>query len=342
MAVEKIRGKSPMSLVAAVIAAGIILTAGTYLLLFSGNGDSAGNSDYTLKASISYDCTGTPWFVGVGEGFFRNAGLNFVDLGQTVTEQRGTALALGQIDVLDADPLTLVNMIKSGIQVKAVAQSGDSPLDGDPDKEYMQWLVMNDSSLQSFASIKDRGGKVRIAIAALGTSPELQTEELLKMYGVPKEDIEFVIIPDQNQQQALRQGLIDVAVLHAAYYACAHANGGVRILATSTDAFGNAGGTTLLLFTENFIRDHPDTIRKFITAYKETERWCNANRDEAGRITADRLGICTGVAHYYSGSGAINETQLQYWLDVMVENGILSQGELTPRDLYTGEFSDVW
>jgi ABC-type nitrate/sulfonate/bicarbonate transport system substrate-binding protein len=82
---------------------------------------------YTLKASVTNDCTGTPWFVGSQQGFFKEQGIDYIDVGQTVATQRSYALALEQIDVLDADPLTLVNLLKSGVKVKAVAQSGISP-----------------------------------------------------------------------------------------------------------------------------------------------------------------------------------------------------------------------
>ncbi len=341
MADKKSNRRSMIGGIAAIVAIGLIV-AGIYGYLNNDSGAGSKKDDYTLKASVNNDCTGTPWFVGQEKGFFKAAGLTFIDVGQTVTEQRVTALALGQIDVLDADPLMLANVLKSGVKVKAVAQSGDSSSDGDLAKEYLQWLVLNESSLQSFASIKDSNRTIKIAIAGMGTSPELQTEALLKKYGVPEDRIEYVIIPDQNQYQALRQGLIDVAVLHAAFYACAHAQGGVRIIGTSTDAFGSAGGNTLLVFSEKFIQDHPETVRRFIAGYKNSEKWCNANRMEAGTITARHLGICTGVSHYYSESGAISDTQLQFWIDQMVEQGFLTPGEMKPSDLYTGEFRDAW
>lgn len=335
--------KKPLKLTHVLLAvAAVILVATALALCYLSSAASPAGQSYTLKASVNEDCTGTPWFVGEEKGLFSQYGLTFVDVGQTVTEQRTTALALGQIDVLDADPLMLAELIKSGVRVRAVAQSGASATDGDLNKEYLHWLVLNNSSLQNFSSIGAGDRKITVGIAALGTSPELQTNALLEKAGVPESKVEYVIIPDQNQQQALRQGLIDIAVLHSAFYACAEARGGVRIVATSTDALGPAGGTTLLICRESFIEEHPDTVRKFIQGYKASERWCNANRAEAGNITAERLGLCTGVSHYYSESGEVSEAELQVWLDEMVAQGIIKPGELKPTDLYTDEFSDIW
>jgi len=48
------------------------------------------------------------------------------------------------------------------------------------------------------------------------------------------------------------------------------------------------------------------------------------------------------AAHYYSSSGAVNETQLQVWIDQLVADGTLKPGQIKPGDLYTKEFQDAW
>jgi len=299
---------------------------------------------YTLKASVTNDCTGTPWFVGSQQGFFKEQGLDYIDVGQTVATQRSYALALGQIDVLDADPLTLVNLLKSGVKVKAVAQSGISPENGNKNKEYLHWDVLGDSNLTSFESIKNSNRTIKIGVGALGCSSDLQTNALLRKYGIPSSKIEYIVIPEQNQQQALREGLIDIAVLQTAYHGCTQLRLHARSLASSSDALGDAGGMTLLICREDFIDAHPETVEKFIKGYKESERWCNENPKEAGNITAERLGLCGGgaVSHYYSDKGDINETQLQMWLDEMTVQGLISPNEYKVSDLYTDQFKNAW
>lgn len=304
---------------------------------------SEGNR-YTLKASVTNDCTGTPWFVGSQQGFFKKEGLDYIDVGQTVATQRSYALALGQIDVLDADPLTLVNLLKSGVKVKAVAQSGISPENGDQNKEYLHWDVLGDSDLTSFESIKNSNRTIKIGVGALGCSSDLQTNALLRKYGIPISKVEYIIIPEQNQQQALREGIIDIAVLQTAYHGCTQLRLHARSLASSSDALGDAGGMTLLVCREDFIEAHPETVEKFIKGYKESERWCNENRKEAGNITAERLGLCEGgaISHYYSNDGDVDETQMQMWLDEMTVQGLISPNEYKLSDLYTDRFKNAW
>ncbi len=300
------------------------------------------SNDYTIKASVNKDCSGTPWFAGVEKGFFKDGGVNFEDVGQIAGPQRNAAFIAGQIDVEDVDPQGLINMLKAGVKVRGVAQSGDEPTDGDINKEHMHWVVLEDSPLKTPADILKQKGKVKISVLSLGICADTQNNALLRKYDIPIDKVEYVVLPDAQAEQALRQELVDIAVLHPPFYFAAEKHGGVRILASSGDAFGAAGGTTLLIFREDFIKEHPETVRKFAKAYKDTEKWANENREEAGKLTADDIGLEEAAVHYYSSSGKINETQLQYWIDALVTDDVIEKGEYKPEDLYTDEFKDTW
>ena len=300
------------------------------------------NENYTLKASVNKDCSGTPWFVGVEKNFFKNGGVNFDDVGQISGPQRNAAFIAKQIDVEDADPQGLINMLKAGVKVKAVAQSGDEPTDGDINKEHMHWDVLEDSPIKTPADIANQPGKVKISVISLGICADTQNNALLRKYNIPKDKIEYVVIPDAQAEQALRQKLVDIAVLHPPFYFAAEKHGRVRTLASSKEAFGAAGGTTLLLFREDFIKEHPETVRRFAKAYKDTEKWVNENREESGKLTAADIGLTEAAVHYYSSTGRINTTQLQYWIDALITDGQIKKGEYKPEDLYTDEFKDTW
>lgn len=335
--------KNKPVLAAVAVLAIIIIVAAGFIFLNSGN-KQVDNEEYKLKASVNKDCTITPWVVGVQKGFFNESGVKFVDVGEIASTQRNNAFVSGQIDVLDADPQDLINLRLAGVPVIAVAQSGDEPPDGNLSKTHMHWLVMENSSIKSISDLtKEKlGHKPKIAVTALGICADTQNNKWFKDNGLSKDDFEYVVIPDPQQEQALRQGLIDVAVLHPPFYFAAEKHGGVRVLTTSQEAFGSAGGNTLLCFTEDFIKEHPETVRKFIKGYKTTEVWSNNNRDEAAIITAKAIGLDEAAAHYYSSNGAVNETQLQVWIDQLVDDGALQPGQIKPGDLYTKEFQDSW
>lgn len=296
----------------------------------------------TIKANVNKDCAGTPWFVGQQKGFFEAAGINFVDMGHLDWSQQSAALISGQTNVVTGHPNTIINLLKAGGKVKGVVAHGAEPPEGDLMHEHMHFLVLENSSLREAKDILKTGKKIKLAVGALGICADLQTNEWLRQNNIPKDKVEVVVMPDPQQEQALKQGLIDIAVLHPPFYTAAEEHGGVRIIVSSRKIFGDAGGEDLLYFTEDFIKNNPDAVRKFIGGFKNADRWSNDNPIEAAEITAKEIGLDKSTVHYYSYADSINETRIQVWIDAMVKDGIIKQGEYKPSDLYTTEFKDVW
>lgn len=305
----------------------------------------------TITAAVTKDCAGTPWFVAQEKGFFEKAGVNFKDAGEIPEKNKPAAFASGQTNVYDGHPNAVINLLKSGAKIKGTAVGDAEPTanGNQVDKDHMHYLVSENSTLKSAADIKARaesGDKVKVAVSSTGICADLEFNAYLRKNGLTKDDVEYVVLPDPQQEQALQQGQIDVAALHPPFYKKAESDGGVRVFVTSYEAFGDAAGLTLVVFTEEYIEKYPGTVRDFLNAYKDGERWANANREEAGEITAKNIGLpYTSNTHYYSESGAINDKvkgYLQEWIDAMVADGYLKEGEYKPEDLYTTEFSDTW
>jgi ABC-type nitrate/sulfonate/bicarbonate transport system substrate-binding protein len=344
-------------LVSVAIVALIVVVAGAYFGLNNNkesiktatnpedklNVDNAPKAEkLTIKANVNKDCAGTPWFVGQQKGFFEKAGINFVDKGHLDWAQQPAALISGQTNVADAHPNTIINLLKEGAKVKGVVVSGDEPPEGDLQHEHMHWLVLENSSMREVKDILNTDKKIKIAVGAFGICSDLETNDWLRQNGIPGDKAELVIIPDPQQEQALRQGLIDVAVLHPPFYTAAEEHGGVRIIVSSRKIFGDAAGISLLYFTEDFIKNNPDAVRKFIRGYKNSERWSNDNPVESATITAKEIGLEKSTVHFYNDTGEIDGSKIQKWIDAMVKDGIIKEGEYKPSDLYTDEFKDEW
>jgi hypothetical protein len=76
-------GKSSFKWIYAGIAAFILLSIAAYgMYAFDQNDTEKGK--YTFRASVTNDCTGTPWFVGRQQDFFKKQGIDYIDVGQTV------------------------------------------------------------------------------------------------------------------------------------------------------------------------------------------------------------------------------------------------------------------
>jgi hypothetical protein len=128
-----------------VLAAVLILLAGAFVLEKITT-TTAKDETVVVKASVNKDCTVTPWFVGEEKGFFEDGGVDLVDVGQIAAPQRPAAFASGQLDVFDNHPSYLVNFLKAGVPIIAVAHGGDEPTDGDIKKLHMHWLVLENRS----------------------------------------------------------------------------------------------------------------------------------------------------------------------------------------------------
>ena len=334
----------------AIVAVVIIIVA--FFALGGTNAFATKQASNEVDAAVTKDCAGTPWFVGQELGFFNKSGIKFVDKGEIKWADQPAALASGQINVYDGHPNSVINLLKAGAKVKGVAVGGSEPTDGGNkvDEDHMHWLVTENSTLKTAADFKtfkeQNNRKVKIAVGSTGICADLETNAWLRKNNISKDYYEFVVLPDPNQEQALKQGSIDVAVLHPPFYKKAEKDGGVRILTNSYEAFGPAAGLSLVVFTEDYINKYPGTVRDFTNAYKDAERWINNNREQAGVITAKDIGLpYTSNVHYYSSSGAINDKvkgYLQQWIDAMVADGQLQAGQYKPEDLYTTEFSDTW
>ncbi|MGB9979179.1 ABC transporter substrate-binding protein [Methanobacterium sp.] len=332
----------------AIVAVIIIVVAGFFA--FGGTEIfAAKQSANEVDAAVTKDCAGTPWFVGVEKGFFNKSGIKFVDKGEIKWSDQPAAFASGQINVYDGHPVTLINLLKAGVKFKGVAVGGAEPTNGQVDEYHMHYLVLANSTLHNASDIKAReasGNKVKVAVGARGDCIDLEFNAWLRKNNLTQNDITYVVLPDPQQEQALKQGQIDVASLHPPFYKKAETDGNVRILATSWDAMGPAAGLSLLVFSDDYIAKYPGTVRDFTNAYKDAERWINNNREEAGQITAKDIGLpYTSNVHYYSSSGAIDDKvkgYLQQWIDAMVADGDIKQGQYKPEDLYTTEFSDTW
>ncbi|MDR2873758.1 MAG: ABC transporter substrate-binding protein [Methanobrevibacter sp.] len=312
-----------------------------------------------IKGAVTKDCSGTPWFVAKEKGFFDKYNVTLVDKGNIPPQQQPSAFTNGDLNVFDGHPDHLINFLKSGIKAKAVAVTGAEPINGSIEKRHMHWLVKEDSPLKNASDFKkfveDNHRKVKVGVLSTGSCADLETSAWLRNNGVdPKSIIEYLVLPDNQQEQTLIQGGIDVSVLHPPFFYKAERDNNettdpskkLRILTTSTEVFGPAAGVTMAIVTEDYIKKHPDTVRKFIKAFLDANRWSNNNRQEAGEITSKNIGLpYTSNVHWYSPSGAFDATvdgYLQTWIDAMVADGLIKEGEFKPEDLYTTKFSDAW
>ena len=115
--------------------------------------------------------------------------------------------------------------------------------------------------------------------------------ELLALWlaeaGMTVKDVEFVSMNVPAAAAALAAGRVDAALV-TGVPAWRMARAGYKVL---RDGDGLVGGEVLSVTTEAMLRDHPDLVKKFLAARRETLRWIADHRDEAVRIAAEELDL---------------------------------------------------
>lgn len=216
---------------------------------------------------------------------------------------------------------------------------------------YNGFFVLSNSSIKT---AKDLIGK-KIGVNTLGAHAEAVTKTYLTRAGLTPAEIkqvELIVVPPVNTEQALRSGQIDVASLSGTLRDLALERGGVRPLYTDFELLGAFTGGSYVL-RDDFIKKNPDTVRKFTTGVAKAIEWSKTQPREAviakfEEIIAKRARNedNSQLKHWKSygvtsKGGTIVDTDFSTWIEWLNGTGELKSGDLTAPDIYTNEYNGV-
>jgi ABC-type nitrate/sulfonate/bicarbonate transport system substrate-binding protein len=220
---------------------------------------------------------------------------------------------------------------------------------GSDEKSFNGYYVKDDSPIKT---ARDLIGK-KIGVNTLGAHHEAVIKEYLKRAGLTPAEIDqvqLVVIPPVNTEQALRQGQLDVGTLGGVLKDKALERPGLRPLFTDVELFGpfTAGATVL---REDFIAQNPGTVKTFVAGFAKAIEWAQSHpREEVvarfEQIIAKRgrnestdtvkLWKSTGIA---GKGGLIEAEEFQRWIDWLEREGELTPGQVKTSDIYTNEYN---
>lgn len=255
------------------------------------------------------------------------------------------ALLADNIDFAGSYWPAWINIIAAGGKIKAVLTGGvttrETPSNG--------FVVLENSPIHT---AMDLAG-MKIGVNVLGAEADYVVREYLKRNGLSIDQVQLIVVPWAQQEQVLRSGQIDAsASLSYSYFGAASARGGLRELPGTRgyDIKGNNIGSGSG-FREDFIENHPKTVRSYITAHEKAQRliWEVFQKDPEGvkkayaEIAAEK-GANPQLADYYRPAWSpeypfATDKDVQYWLDIFEAEGKLKPGQVKPADVYTHEFN---
>jgi len=218
--------------------------------------------------------------------------------------------------------------------------------------DQVTWSGFYVKEASPIKTARDLIGK-KISVNTLGAHSEFMLKEYLSRNGLNKAEIAqvtMVVLPPVNSEQALRQGQIDVATLGTIYRDRALEHGGIRLLFSDYQLYGEFTAGSYVLRTD-FIRANPNTARRFVTAVARALDWERttpredvvrrfesiiAKRKRTEDAQAIKYWLSSGVAGY---SGLLLEKDFRIWLDWMVKDGELRAGQLRASDVYTNSLN---
>lgn len=296
---------------------------------------------FTIKTWTRKDCSVTPWTIADRLGFLKEEGIALQLTGETQAALQVPSIIRGDNDVSAFHPNQLAVAKAGGAKLTGVAECGIEPTDPNIEQRFrhMWWFVnpAKHPEIKTFADISKLEGKVKITTITTNICADFETKLLADRYGIPREKIEWVTMPDVQAIQALKQGLVDISEVHPPFYLGMQEAGAVKIADSSETGLGASAGITYFAFRDEFIQKYPDKVAAFARAMRKAQIWANAHPVEAGKLTEEAIGQPVRGYHYYSENIAIDESLAEPWLSDLERSGVIKPGSVTTKTLVTHE-----
>ncbi|AUX40395.1 ABC transporter substrate-binding protein [Sorangium cellulosum] len=250
----------------------------------------------------------------------------------------------GDTDFGQAFNGAVIKLIAAGAPLRAVV--GGYGVDKE---RWSGFYVTEDSPIKA---PRDLLGK-KVAMNTLGAHHESMLKEYLSRQGFTSAEIAqvtLVVLPPVSAEQALRQKQVDVAVLGDILRDKALERGGIRALFSDYELFGEFTAGSYVL-TKRFIEQNPNSARKFVEGAARAIEWARSTpRDEViARFKAlvERRGRNEDVSvlkYWHSmgvagKGGLLSSKEYQIWIDWLVKDGELKEGQIKAEALYTNHLN---
>jgi ABC-type nitrate/sulfonate/bicarbonate transport system substrate-binding protein len=269
-------------------------------------------------------------------GYFEEEGLKPVYTGVIPPPEQVPAVVAGSNDVGHMHANYIIQAAAGDAPIKAVAANSRTT------KEFphMEFITLETSGI---SEPKDLIGK-KIGVVAIGDCNDYTPLEYLRKeldIDDPRDQVEFVVVPFGNEEVALREGEVDVIGYHG-HPADIYAKGGVKLLFTDFDVWGEIGGSAPWFFHTEFIEKNPEQVKAFVRAISKANTFADENVEESLKIYAERvdLPVESVTTKYYEPSAVITDDTIQLWNDILLHYESIEK-DVSLENVFTNEFNDA-
>jgi len=282
----------------------------------------AATPDVVRIETSDYDLTSEPYY-GDAAGIFGRHGiaLTFLPAVEGGANMMRDAAA-GKADVVFSNLISIAVQVQHGAPVVLIAPAALH----DHASLINALVVAPDSPI---ASAKDLNGKNLSSPSGPGSAGALAPAVWIDQHGGDSTSVHFVTgIQPLDVPAALAAGRIAAAEIGDPALTILRLRGTVKVLAEPFSAFGVdrflLGG---YVASKPWAQAHPDVVRRFVAAMRETARWSNAHRAETAANLAARLKLAPDVLAAMSRTTfaeTLTPETIQPPLDVAAKYGLIS------------------
>jgi NitT/TauT family transport system substrate-binding protein len=248
----------------------VIRTAAAWAFLFALGCAGPARAE-NVNVGIIGSSTDAPFFIAEAKGYYKDEGLtaNLVQFDSGA--KMAVPLAIGELDAgAGAASSALYNAAAQGIVMKIVADKVQYGTTYNHASLLVRKALVDSGRFKDYKDLKG----LKIATAARGSSDESVLNEALKRGGLKWGDAEPVYLGFAQHLPAFVNGAID-ASLTPEPLVTTILNSGAAVRFVSNEKFYPKQQSSVLIYGSLFIKNKPETARKFMRAYVRAVRYYN-------------------------------------------------------------------
>ena len=287
----------------------------TGLLAGCGSGTSA--TRVVRVGYLSTDMHQLAYYVAREKGFFTQEGLDVREVGAfSAGPEEMSAFSAGQLDmgyVGAAPAITFASQGMADIKIVAQANTIGSSI-----------VVRPGLDIADVNGLKGR----TVAIPGVSTMQDFILHKALDEAGVDPAEVNIIVVKPPDMIASLASGQIDAAVVWEPYPTMAVAQNAGRVLITSAKILPDHP-CCMVVVDSKFLKDNPDTVKRFIAAHIKATDYINANKLEAADMAHLWTGQDTSITRVamknikYAYVPSVKA--IQSYVDFMKKSGVVKQ-----------------
>jgi len=216
-------------------------------------------ANLTIGLTSAYDN------IGIKKGIFEKYGIDLQVINFRGGAEAAAGIASKQVDMGSFGTPILISISK-GFPIKLVAAPAD---------KWINFVLVGANHINSIADLK---GKT-VATGGIGGGNHQSFVTIIEKSGLKETDVRVMATGGVDAFMIIKSGQVDAIQTSEPTVSQIVADGAGHVLAEAKDYYGDYQHS-FIFATDDFIENHPDAIRNFLKASRESLEYCRDHFEE--------------------------------------------------------------